>query len=192
MILVLGAGRRPGRSPRRLAACVVALLAAGCAAGPATKPAPSKAAGQAAGKVIRPAPEPPRARAVTDWESFSRTSAALNREIARREEELRSGPVAKRGQQLASRKLAASGRDLVDAGSLAGAETALQKAISLDGANGYAYLFLAYVHHVNGREDLASEFASSARRYLPPDEGARSELEGLALSIRAGSATAGD
>ncbi len=175
---------------RGLAAIVLVLAAAGCASGPATKSA-AKAPKRTAA-ATRPATAPPRVAAASDWESFSRTGAALSDEIERRVAGLASGPVAKRGQQLASRKLAASGRDLIDAGSLDGAEAALQKAISLDGADGYAYLFLAYVHHVKGREELAAEFASSAGRYLPDDKGVRSELAGLEQSIRAGSPVAGD
>lgn len=180
--------RRSLRDGRWLAAVVVVAFVAGCATGPSAPAKPSRPAA----RIVRPTPPPPpHAEPAADWESFSRTGAALGKEIERRAEELKSGPIAKRGQELASLRLAASGRDLIDSGSLEGAEVALQKAISLDGSNGYAYLFLAYVHHVNGRESLAAEFASSARRYLPRDAGVRAELEGLALSIRAGSATVG-
>lgn len=167
----------------------------GCAAGPVTtkaRPAAKKtdAAAASAKGAASAKDEPSRVAAAPDWESFSQTAAALRSDISRRAGELRHGPVGNRAQQLASLRLASNARDLIDAGSLEGALEALQRAVSLYGGNGYAYLWLAYVHHVQGRADRAAEFAASARRYLPADTKIRAELEGLALSIRHGSAQA--
>jgi tetratricopeptide (TPR) repeat protein len=104
---------------------------------------------------------------------------------------MRKGPVGNRGAELASLRLAASARDLIDAGSLDGAAEALGRALSLYGANGYAYLYLAYVRHVQGRGQQAAEFAASARRYLPRDEAVQAELEALTASIRRGAVATG-
>ncbi|MFN2426831.1 MAG: tetratricopeptide repeat protein, partial [Candidatus Binatia bacterium] len=122
---------------------------------------------------------------------FTRSGAALRAEIAVRADAMKKGPIGSRGTQLASLRLASSGRDLIDAGSLDGALEALERAVSLYGGNGYAYLYLAYVNHVQGRGEQAGEFAANARRYLPDDEAVLAELEGLALSIREDAATAG-
>ena len=175
---------------RGIAVALCLALLGGCAAGPGAKGGaptrPTKDAAHARAKA-----EAPQATAAPDWESFTHTGAALRGEIARRAKALGEGPIGNRAVELASLRLAASGRDLVDAGSLDGALEVLQRAVSLWGSNGYAYLYLAYVHHVQGRAGRAGEFAASARRYLPRDEPVRAELEGLDLSIRQGGATAG-
>lgn len=181
------------RSGRVLAGSLVGLVfLAGCAAGPAASDE-ARAPRQSA-PVLKPTgPKVPRAPAVEpagDWESFSQSGVALRAEIDERADAMNAGPIGSRGVELASLRLAASGRDLIDAGSLDGALEALQRAISLYGRNGYAYLFLAYVHHVQGRGAQAAEFAASAGRYLPQDAGVRAELEGLTTSIREGGATA--
>lgn len=162
---------------RRLAGLVFAVFtvttAAGCSATAIT--------GRAA-----PAPAP-----AVDWESFSHTSAALRGDIAARADAMKQGPIGNRGVELASLRLAASGRDLIDAGSLDGALEALKRAVSLDGRNGYAYLYLAYVHHEQGRGERAAEFAANARRYLPADAAVEAEIDGLSAAIRSSAATAG-
>jgi tetratricopeptide (TPR) repeat protein len=155
----------------------VALLA-GCAAGAkATRATPAS-----------PGPERPPAAAPTrggtaEAATFPRTTAVLHDDIRDRAEALRAGPIGNRARELASLRLAASGRELLVSGSAAGALAALEKAISLYGANGYAYLFLASVHQAEGRRDEARQAAANARRYLPGDEGVQAELEGLLRSI---------
>ena len=168
-----------------------ALLVAGCAAGPGAKDGALAAPGKGTSVSTRAKAGEPRVAPARDWESFAKTGAALRAEIARRAEAMKKGPIGNRGVELASFRLAASGRDLIDAGSLDGALEALQRAVSLYGGNGYAYLYLAYVHHVQGHGEQAAEFAAGARRYLPGDEAVQAELEGLVASIRQGAVTAG-
>ncbi len=172
----------------------VLALAAGCASGPvaAERPMPERAPRPPAHSPPAAAPrvEEPSVRPASNWESFTKTGDALHAEIERRAAALKSGPVGNRAVELASFRLAASGHELIQAGSLDGALEALERAVSLYGGNGYAYLYLAYVHHLDGRQDQAREFAASARRYLPRDEGVRAELEGLGQAIGAGAASA--
>lgn len=129
----------------------------------------------------------------TDWESFRAAGAALRRDIQTRADAMKSGPVGNRAVELASLRISANAQDLIDAGSLDGALVALQRAVSLDGSNGYAYLFLAYVHQVQGQSELAGELAANAARFLPRQTEVRAELAGLRLAISqaAASATAG-
>lgn len=162
--------------PLRLAGLFVfaGLLATGCAAGPAAGPASHEPSlGQ----------EAARSR---DRETFPRTAAVLRDEIDEKAGALRDGPIGNRARELASLRLAASGRELLVSGSLDGALVSLQKAVSLYGANGYAYLFLASVHQAEGRPGQAREFVASARRYLPRDKGVEAELDGLARSLEEG------
>jgi len=123
--------------------------------------------------------------ASADWESFARTRKSLGAEIARRSEALRAGAVGNRAAELASLRMSAKAPALIDKGALDGAVELLERALSMDGGNGYAYLFLAYLNHVRGHSDQAAAFLGSARRYLPADKGVRGEVEGLARSMRA-------
>jgi Flp pilus assembly protein TadD len=179
---------------------LVALLLAGCAAGPAVHQDRSVVRGGVDRQIVEPAERAtdssreqawtssiraPDPAASTDWETFPRTAEVLRSEIDDRAEDLRQGPIGDRAEQLAGLRLAASGRELLANGSFDGAVIALEKAISLYGANGYAYLFLASIHLAEGRRDQAREFTASARRYLPQGEGVEAELEGLAQAITA-------
>jgi hypothetical protein len=167
-------------------ALVAASIAAGCASGPAVK-APRAGAMPTASSspMSRTLPAAERTPVAKDWESFKRTSTKLREEITRRAEELRSGPVGNRAVELASLRLAASGHAMIEAGSLDGALEVLERAVSLYGGNGCAYVFLAYVHHVEGRAERGLEFLYDARLHLPADRGVSSEVEGLAQSLQA-------
>ena len=121
--------------------------------------------------------------ALPDWESFSRTREFLGKEIDRRAKALRQGAMGNLAAELASLRMSAKAPALIDKGSLDGAVDLLERAVSMYGGNGYAYLFLAYVQHVKGDTGRATGFLSSARRYLPADKGVRGEVEGLARSI---------
>jgi len=132
----------------------------------------------------RPPPAPAPA-AASDWQLFSHTRAALGAEIEKRAAALHAGPVGNRGSELASFRLAASARDLLDSGSTAGAVEALRVAVSLYDHNGYAYLWLACVQHLEGRDDHASEYLASARRDLPADRSIRAEVDQFARSLEA-------
>lgn len=133
----------------------------------------------------KPADESGGYAALSDWEAFERTRRSLRGAIDRRAKALRGGAVGNLAAELASLRMSAKAPALIDKGSLDGAVELLERAVSMYGGNGYAYLFLAYVHHVEGRPDRAAGFLSSARRYLPADKGVRGEVEGLARSIRA-------
>ena len=165
-------------------ALVAASIAAGCASGPSAK-APGTRAKPSSVSKGKAAPAAAKAPVAKDWESFKRTSTMLREEIARRAEELRSGPVGNRAVELASLRLAASGHAMIEAGSFDGALEVLERAVSLYGGNGYAYVFLAYVHHVEGRAASGLEFLDDARLHLPADRGVSSEVEGLAQSLQA-------
>jgi hypothetical protein len=118
-----------------------------------------------------------------DWQSFPRSSAALRSEISRRKEALATGPIGNRGVELASLRLAATGADLATSGSVEGAREALERAVSLDAANGYALLWLAWVEHVRRDDQKAAQLAAEASRHLPSDPAIRAELEGLISAI---------
>lgn len=179
------------RSTGLLLGLVGVYMLAGCGAGPAARDGARTAPKKGTSVSTHAKAGEPEVAPAQDWESFAKSGAALRTDIAARAESMKKGPIGNRGVQLASLRLAASGRDLIDAGSLDGALEALQRAVSLYGGNGYAYLYLAYVHHVQGHGEQAAEFAASARRYLPRDEAVRAELEGLTRSIRLGAVTAG-
>ncbi len=168
---------------------VVSLAAQGCSLGGAKSAATGKKSAKAsqgasakhAGKSVD---ESGGFAALSDWEAFTRTRRSLGGEIDRRAKALRSGAVGNLAAELASLRMSAKAPALIDKGSLDGAVELLERAVSMYGGNGYAYLFLAYVHHVEGHPDRAAGFLSSARRYLPSDKGVRGEAEGLARSIR--------
>ena len=176
----------------RAATGVALLLAlavlAGCAAGPtgpgAKQPTSTVAkkitsgGGAGASAAVDSTPAAP------DWEHFAQTNKSLRQEIALGAEAMKSGPVGNRAVELASLRMAASGFDLVASSSWKAAVPTLQRAISMDGANGYAYLFLAYIHQVTGEGELAGEFAANAARLLPETHAVRAELAGLQLAIR--------
>jgi hypothetical protein len=155
-----------------------AAFVVGCAAGPAATPAAETARASRAPERAADARAPD-----ADWESFPRSAEALRIEIDERAAALRTGPIGSRAQQLASLRLAATARELILSGSPDGALAALRKAVSLFGGNGYAYLFLASVHQAEGRRVQAREFAASARRYLPRDEGVQAELDALTRTL---------
>lgn len=166
----------------RAALLLLALVVAGgCAAGRDAGPrhgdakpkAARKAARESAGdaKPAKPAP------VVPGWESFPASRAALKRDIAG----MAAG--AANAKKLASLRASAAGFDALDDGGLPVAKSAFERAVSLHGSDGYAYLGLAYLHHVQGRPDLAAEFAGSAARFLPADAGTRKELGALTASI---------
>jgi tetratricopeptide (TPR) repeat protein len=115
---------------------------------------------------------------VPGWESFPASRAALKRDI--------DGPgAAAHPKKLASLRAAAAGFDALEQGSLDLAQSSFERAVSLHGSDGYAYLGLAYLHHVQGRSDQAAEFVDSARRSLPPDAAMRKEVGALVASIDA-------
>jgi tetratricopeptide (TPR) repeat protein len=55
----------------------------------------------------------------------------------------------------------------------------LERAIAVDGREGFAYLYLGYVYVRRGESGRAKEFLDQAARLLPPDEALRYELDNL-------------
>lgn len=187
-----------------VAMAVVLATLAGCAsspvaapvAGPAAKdeaalPHSRKATASLSRRKADSVLAPPTAAATTSGVSFPHTNSALRAEIAKRADAAAEGPIGNHAAELASLRLAASGLDLIDAGSLGGAAETLQRAVSLWGGNGYAYTFLAYVQHAEGRSDRAAESLATAGRYLPRDREVRGEFEALDASIRRSPASTG-
>lgn len=172
----------PGRrlSLAVLAIAVWAAAVAGCAA-PAPRRLPSPSSTPAPARQAAP----PRVAPAPDWESFARTRAALAGEIDTRARALRSGAAGNAAAELASRRMTVSAWNLLDEGALESSQELLERAVSLDGDNGYAYLFLAYVHHVRGGAVRARELVSAARGRLPARAAFAGEVEGLARSVGA-------
>jgi hypothetical protein len=175
---------------RRVALLLLVVVAAGGCAARALPPAGEVAAvsPRKASTETPPPRVPGPARSDKGWEKFPAVREALVREIGARAEALRQGPVGGRAKELAGLRLCDAGFELVAAGSLAAARESFEKGLSLHGANGYAYLGLAYVHHLQGRFAQAGEFAAGAGRYLPRQGGAGRELEALKSAIAAGAA----
>jgi hypothetical protein len=177
------------------------VLVAGCAAGPATTPSQLSDQGSVSANAppgedaehpasAAPAHEPAHAgrpthaaKAKPAGMDFPATTAALQREIDRLADELGQGPIGDRATELASLRLAASARDLVLSESPGGAREALDRAVSLYGRNGYAYLWLACVDHLEHRSDRAGRWLAKAGRDLPADRKIRGELHGLARRV---------
>lgn len=138
----------------------------------------------------RQAPPPPPAEApvvplrIENWEAFTNTSRALGREISEGAHALRAAGPGARPADLASLRMTAEARDLIRAGNVERARDLLDRALELDGRNGFAYLYLAYANHLSGRFDQAASFAERAGRYLPRDPYVRGELEGLSKTVR--------
>ncbi|HXC52759.1 MAG TPA: hypothetical protein VN634_17880 [Candidatus Limnocylindrales bacterium] len=176
------------------AVAVISAMSAGCAVGPEARPdrAPPY---EDSHRIAEPSRressrvEPSHARQARPAAlDFRQTGAALDDEIDRRASDLASGPIGNRAAELASLRLVASARDLLDSGSPDGAREALERAVSLYGRNGYAYLWLAYVEHLQRRphwENRAATLLADARRDLPSARKVRAELEELEHAIGA-------
>ncbi len=161
-------------------------MSAGCAAAPESRPPPYDDSPRSIEEPSRRESsrvEPSHAkRARPAALDFRQTAAALDEEIDRRANDLASGPIGNRAAELASLRLVASARDLLDSGSPDGAREALERAVSLYGRNGYAYLWLAYVEYLQRRphwENRAATLLADARQDLPSARKMRAELEDL-------------
>jgi Flp pilus assembly protein TadD len=81
-------------------------------------------------------------------------------------------------------------RTLIADGNTERALDVLERAIAVDGSEGFAYLYLGYVYVHRGDLQRASGFLQQARRLLPPDPALRDELlwlDGLAAADPANS-----
>ncbi|HYC54462.1 MAG TPA: tetratricopeptide repeat protein [Candidatus Binatia bacterium] len=121
---------------------------------------------------------------VENWEAFLHANDALLKEIKQRAGALKKGPAGNEPAELASLRMTNRARGMIEKGSPGSALELLERSISMYKGNGYAYMFLAYVHHLQGRSARGAEFLSSARRYLPDDPRVHGELEGLSRSIK--------
>ena len=71
-------------------------------------------------------------------------------------------------------------RGLIAEGSTERALDLLERAIAVDGSEGFAYLYLGYVYVRRGDLRRASGFLEQARRLLPPDPALKGEVGWLA------------
>lgn len=160
------------------------VVASGCAAGRDAGPRRGDARPKAESESGRRAARDRKAgsvgavEVVPGWESFAASRAALKRDID-------APRAASHPKKLASLRAAAAGFDALEQGSLDLAQSSFERAVSLHGSDGYAYLGLAYLHHVQGHGDQAAEFADSARSSLPPDAAMKKEVRALTASIDA-------
>jgi Flp pilus assembly protein TadD len=76
-------------------------------------------------------------------------------------------------------RMTAAARDLIVAGNTERALDLLERAIGVDGSEGFAYLYLGYVYVRRGDVERASGFLGQARRLLPPDPELRAEVRWL-------------
>ncbi len=120
---------------------------------PATDPAPS--------------PRRPEALQVENWEAFAYSTRRLQEEIARKDAALGARDTAEAPVDLASLRLAAEGWRLVQEGNSDRAIDLLERAIGLDGRNGFAYLFVAYAYHRMALFEQGASFLERAERHLP-------------------------
>lgn len=134
--------------------------------------------------MVQKARQPVAPVKVENWEAFLHASEALQKEIRERAAALKKGPAGNQPAELASLRMTNRARGMIEKGSPGSALELLERSISMYKGNGYAYMFLAYVHHLQGRSARGAEFLSSARRYLPPDPRVHGELEGLSRSIK--------
>jgi hypothetical protein len=125
-----------------------------------------------------PAPVP-----VANWEAMLYTSRSLDRHIARGSQRLAAGSLDD-PKRLASLRVTAEGRDLLARGAVDRAMDRLERAVAMDGRNGFAWMYLAFANHRRASFDQGLEQAAAARRYLPADAHVLGELAGLEASLR--------
>jgi Flp pilus assembly protein TadD len=102
----------------------------------------------------------------------------LDREIASDEAARKSGaPVD--ATLLANLRMTKQARDLIASGDTERAADLLERAIAMDDGEGYAYLYLGYIHLSAGRRDQAEVFLARAAGLLPRDPALRVELARL-------------
>jgi len=76
-------------------------------------------------------------------------------------------------------RMTQAARDLIAQGDTERALDLLERAIAIDGGEGFAYLYLGYVYVRRGDVDRASGFLQQAKRLLPPDPALRAEVRWL-------------
>ena len=150
--------------------------------------APAKQPVYPAGPQARAAPAPtivaPRqSPAMTDQEGLGRgplgrAGVLLDRAIAGDEAVRRSGGVID-ATLLANLRMTQQARELIASGETERAADLLERAIAMDDGQGYAYLYLGYLHLSEGRRDQAEVFLARALGLLPRDPALRVELERL-------------
>ncbi len=169
-------------------ACACALFVAACGqTGRPVRPTPgvgtklpSPPAVDMPGREAEPAVTPIRVR---NWEAFAHTSRVLDLRIAAGDSALRGGAGKANPAAVAALRMTAEARDLLERGQPEQALDLLERAIGMDGRNGFAYLYLAHLYHRQGRYEQGRVFAQRARQYLPRDAYVLGELEGLRASL---------
>lgn len=76
-------------------------------------------------------------------------------------------------------RMVAHARSLIAEGNTERALDELERAIAVDGSEGFAYLYLGYVYVRRGNLQRATGFLEQARRLLPPDPALRDEVDWL-------------
>ncbi len=135
-------------------------------------------------EALRPEPEH-----VENWEAFSNSVRMLRGEIQRGGYALKIRGADEAPVGLASLRLCLDAWDLIQTADNERAVDLLERAISLDGRNGFAYLFLAYAYHRSARFEQGRLFLGQAWRYLPYDPRVLGEFEGLKQSIELNTAS---
>ena len=158
--------------------------------------APSKQAPPSVGPQARVEPpttitEPPQAPLITDEEGLGRgplgrASVLLDRAIAGNEAVRKSGGVVD-ATLFANLRMTKQARELIAAGDKERAADLLERAIAMDDGQGYAYLYLGYLHLAAGRPDQAEVFLARAAGLLPRDPALRVELGRLREQTDSGS-----
>jgi hypothetical protein len=130
-------------------------------------------------------------RAITDEEGLGRgplgrAGVLLDRAIAGDEAVRKSGGVVD-ATLLANLRMTKQARDLMASGDTERAADLLERAIAMDDGQGYAYLYLGYLHLSVGRRDQAEVFLARAAGLLPRDPALRVELGNLRAAADSGS-----
>jgi len=87
-------------------------------------------------------------------------------------------------------RMTAAARNAVAEGNTERALDLLERAIAVDGGEGFAYLYLGHIYTRRGDLERASGFLQQARRLLPPDPALQDEVQWL-TDMASGGAQAG-
>ena len=151
--------------PIALALC---LLVLGACAAPATR-------------VVAPPPLPPEAPA---HGPLAETRRHLARDLQQSDVALAQG-LTFSPTRAAHLRMTTAALDYIDAGDTEHALDLLERAISVDGTVGYAFVYIGYIHAREGRTEQAQAFIDRATGLLPIDPALDQEL----AEVRSSAAT---
>ena len=158
--------------------CVAASLVALCVA-----------AGACGAPATRPVPEPPP---VESAGPLPRTGLALEEVLAALTDAERAGTAPAPRQagagvgaaSLASLKITQSAVEHLEQREPQRAPDLLERAIAIDGGNGFAYLYIGYIHLEDGRPDRALPFIERGAMLMPDDPALQNEVRALRLAAK--------